>query len=734
MWRAPAAILIALTTATGAIAQTGRAWMDTSLSPDARADLLQAQMTPDESLQLLHGYYGANITFLHVRPVPPEYRDVLPGTAGYVPGIARLGIPDLIETDAGEGIANSVDMRPDDRATALPSGLAAAATWNPELVSRVGAVLGTEACNRGFNVVLDGGLNLARDAAGGRTFEYAGEDPLLAGTTAGAMVAGIQSQHVISTLKHFAFNDQETGRFYVDARIGESAARESDLLAFEIAIEKGKPGAIMCAYNRYNGAYVCENDFLLNKVLKQDWKFPGWILSDWGAVHSTVGAANAGLDQESASRFDGADFFATPLRQALADGTISEDRLRDMTHRILREMFAKGLFDYPPTKSASDMAADAAVAEQEAEEAITLLKNEGGILPLASKVRSIAIIGSHADLGVLSGAGSSQVLPLGYSSADSFPVGGAAVPRTGGMPGPIGLAIYDPPSPLSAMRAAFSDARIRFVEGENISEAVRLARGSEIAVIFAHQWRTEGRDVPDLSLRGNQDALINAVASANPRTVVVLETGGAVLMPWISKVPAVIEAWYPGSGGANAIARVLSGVANPSGRLPITFPLSAAQLPRPVIVQSNEVNYIEGSDVGYKWFERQNLQPLFPFGFGLSYTTFQISDLQAQGGKSITTSATVTNTGSRAGLATVEFYATPPGATKRLVGWKKIDLQPGESKPVDVVVDPRLLAHFDESNDVWRVQSGDYNVVAGFSSDKPSSSVSVALAESELDP
>src|SRR5580704_9617581 len=298
-------------------------WMNPTLAPDARADLIEQEMTMDEKLQLVEGFYGSNINFVWSKPAPPKYRPFLLGTAGYVPGIPRLGIPALIETDAGVGIANNSGLRPGDTATAFPSGLSSAASWNPDAPFEVGAALGSEARARGFNVVLDGALNLARDPRGGRTFEYAGEDPLLAGTMAGEEARGIQSNHIVTTEKHYALNDQESGRFTLNAIIDEPSARESDLLAFEIAIEHGAPGAIMCAYEKVNTIYACENAFLLNDVLKRDWHYPGWVLSDWGAVHSTVDAANNGLDQESASGFDRTEYFGAPLLKAIQDRTVT---------------------------------------------------------------------------------------------------------------------------------------------------------------------------------------------------------------------------------------------------------------------------------------------------------------------------------------------------------------------------------------------------------------------------
>jgi beta-glucosidase len=715
-------------------APADRPWMNPSLDPDARAALVEAEMTQDEKLRLVLGFFGAKGGSIFSRGAPPEYQVELRNTAGFIPGIPRLGIPSLVESDAGLGIANSANTRPGDEATALPSGLAMAATWNPELIFQGGAALGAEARDRGYSVVLAGAMNLARDPRGGRTFEYAGEDPLLAGTIAGAEVAGVESAHVISTVKHFALNDQETGR---------REARESDLLAFEIAIERGAPGAVMCAYNRYNRVYSCENPFLLNEVLKRDWKYPGWVLSDWGAVHSTVESANAGLDQQSASGFDHQLYFGAPLAQALADGSVAPARLDDMVHRILRSMFAQGLIDNPPAPRLSDIAAHLATAQLEAEDGIVLLRNEGALLPLKSHPRSIAVIGGHADIGVLSGGGSSQVMPIGHSLANEFPVGGPVIVLPSGARAmPVSGYVFDPYSPLVAIETAAPGARITYANGEDIAIAVSAAKNADVAIVFALQWMSEGSDVPNLSLPGAQNALIAAVAAANPHTIVVLETGGPVLMPWLANVPAIIEAWYAGNGGGDAIANVLFGEVNPSGRLPVTFPASEDQLPRPVLPRPAtpgawfDVDYVEGADVGYRWFEKKNLVPLFPFGFGLSYGSFRIDGAQATGDATIAVTANVTNDGSVEGKETLEAYAVPPGPDQaaRLIGWSKIDLAPGATSRVTITADPRLVAQFDVEHDRWHIAKGDYTVRVGTSSQSLGDMMHVTLDDQDLPP
>ncbi len=716
----------------GALAQPNAPWMNTTLSPDARADLIQAQMTQDEEFVLIDGYVGLDQKWNWHGPVPQWIKPLLPRSAGFVPGIPRLGIPALTESDASLGVANGGNMRPGDTATALPSSLLTAATWDPDIAFAGGAMVGAEARAKGFNVMLAGGVNLAREPRDGRTFEYSGEDPLLAGVMVGASIRGIQSQNIISTIKHFALNDQETARTVMSANITDAYARESDLLAFEIAIEHGDPGAVMCAYNRINNVYACESPYLLDEVLKGDWGYKGFVLSDWGAVHSTVAAANNGLDQESANGVDHIDYFGEPLKQAVASGEVPEARLHNMVHRILRTMFAKGLFDHPLVKGPINTKADVAVAEKDAEEGIVLLKNDNALLPLSPKARqSIAVIGEKADVGVFSGGGSSQVYGIGHTQADEMLIGGAVEVIDGeSWQIPRDKIILHKPAPLKEIRKIARRARVRFATGDDIEEAVALAKTSDVAIVFVHQWMREGRDALSLSLPGRQNELIEAVAAVNPHTIVVLETGGPVTMPWLDKVPAVVEAWYSGNGGATALARILFGEVNPSGHLPITFPMTESQLPHPIITGQTptgrtiatigtptayDVIYNEGSRVGYRWFEDQKIEPLFPFGYGLSYTTFSYDGLKATGGSTLTVSFDVHNTGTRQGKALAQVYAKPPFSVARLIGWSKVDLAPGETRHVTITADPRLLAMFDSDANLWRIAEGDYVVRLGAS-------------------
>jgi beta-glucosidase len=683
-------------------------WMDTAKTPDERASLLVAQMTQDEKLAMLHGAFAVNM------PVNGWHKpERAVGSAGFVPGVPRLGVPDLQETDASLGIANPFNVRPGDTAVALPSRQATAATFNPDIAYANGALLGREAASRGLNVVLGGGVDLARDPRGGRNFEYSGEDPLLAGVMAGAAVRGTQDQHVISTVKHFAMNDQETGRSLYDVRLDPAIMRESDLLAFEIAIEQGRPGAVMCAYNRVNAAYACENPALLNYVLKKAWAYPGFVMSDWGAVHG-VGAINAGLDQESGEQLDARVFFAAPLGDALKNGQVKQARVDDAVHRILRSIIAAGLLEHRE-KPAADAKADTGVARQAEAQGIVLLRNEKNMLPLAGDVQRIAVIGGNADAGVPAGGGSSLVTPVGGFARE------IALGRNG-EDTLFRTASFDPAAPLDALRAHAPHAHILFTDGRYPSQAALYAGLSQVAIVFATQWSAEASDIPDLTLPDGQDALIERVAAANPHTVVVLETSGPVLMPWRDKVAAVIEAWYPGQGGADAIADVLFGAVNPSGRLPVTFPASLQQLPLPTLPglfgppgMGFPVVYPEGADVGYRWYARSGKTPLYPFGFGLSYTQFAYSNLHVDGGTALHIAFDVRNTGTLAGMDTPQAYLTGVNGTPvlRLLGWSKKSLQPGETQHVELTADPRLLADFEGLLNRWHLAGGQYQVGVG---------------------
>ncbi len=682
--------------------------------PDKQAAALVKQMTPDERNLLLHGFFSRPNRINKLPQIGAPY------AAGYTPGIARLGIPQLAESDASLGVAWINGKRAKD-ATALPSSLALAATWDLKIAYAGSAAIAQDARASGLNVLLAGGVDLTREPRNGRNFEYLGEDPLLAGMLAGETIRAIQDQHVMSTVKHYALNAQETQQNNIGVNISEGAARESDLLAFEIAIERGNPGAVMCAYNHFNGPYSCSSDFLLNQVLKQDWGYPGFVMSDWGANHATADAL-AGLDRESGEEFDSQIFFGAPLMALDGTDKVYTARITDMNHRILRSMIVNHLLDDPPKIAMPDIARGEAAAREESAAGTVLLKNTG-VLPLLKTARRIAVIGGYANIGVMSGGGSSQVAPQA-GPALNIPTTIAADDWQ--------AVLLHPGSPVKAIMARAPGARVTFDNGAYPAFAAAKAKDADVAIVFATQWTTEGLDVPDLSLPGAQDDLIAAVAAANPHTIVVLETGGPVLMPWLDKTAAVLEAWYPGIRGADAIADILFGDVNPSGRLPITFPASLEQTPRPKLdglldfeFGKTAVNYdIEGSDVGYRWYDRRGLTPLFPFGFGLSYTSFRYDDLKLRSeGNTIHASFTVTNTGTRQGRDTPQVYVTARGKTmgQRLIGWANVDLAPGASMPVTVDADPRLLADWFTPRHRWQMPAGRYDVTVN------SSAAAVAL-------
>ncbi|UAK25806.1 beta-glucosidase family protein [Sphingomonas nostoxanthinifaciens] len=685
-----------------------------------RAATLVAKMTQAEKLQLVHGWW-----YPPTGAPTPGMPDGWVPSAGYVPGIARLGIPALRESDASLGVANQVEERKGDTATALPSALATAASFDPAIARAGGAMIGAEARAKRFNVLLAGGVNLTRDPWGGRDFEYMGEDPLLAGRMAGAAIAGVQSNHIVSTVKHFVLNPQETGRNVYDARLAEAPLRESDLLAFQIAIADGAPGSVMCAYNLQNGAHACENGFNLTTVLKQDWHYPGWVMSDWGAVHSTIPSALGGLDQESGQQLDAQVFFGKPLEDALARGQVPQSRLDDMVKRILTGMIETGTMDDPLPDAATpiDFAAHADVAQRAAEAGIVLLKNEGNLLPVMGDARRIVLIGAHADVGVLSGGGSSQVRSVG-----GVPV---EIPLARGEAASFARMTWHASSPLHAIRALTPNARVDYIDGSDPAAAAKAAVGADMVIVFAWQWQTEAQDAETLALPDNQDALIAAVARANRRTAVVLETGGPVLMPWLQHVPAVIEAWYPGQRGGEAIANILFGRTEPSGRLPITFPAAETQAPRPKPVGLDllhardrtdpngpiphfTIDYPEGANVGYRWYQIRDQRPLFAFGHGLSYTRFTYSQLTVQGAN---VRFTVANIGKRSGTDVPQVYVEAPDSagvkSYRLAAWQRVTLKPGEAKTISVTVDPRAVAAWNSGAKRWTVPSAALPLVVG---------------------
>jgi len=685
-----------------------------------QAAYMLSQMTQAQKLQLVTGALGPANDYV----LPPN------GAGGWTRGIPELGIPDLYF--GGDSLG--VTAQP---ATALPSSIATAATWDLGLASQWGSVTGAESSAYGMNASTGGNSNLiGREPRDGRVFETKGEDPILAGKFAAAEMKAVQAQHVIGCVKHYAFNDQETGRTDSDVIIDERGGRESDLLAFEIGVKDADVQSVMCSYNLVNGIWACEDPYLLTQVLKTDWGFTGFVMSDWWALpaygpDATVPAALAGLDQEQPNN----QFFGT-LGQAIASGQVPQSRLDDMVTRILHAMYQVGSFNQPAAVTALSpamVAADEAVAQTVEEQGAVLLQNANGQLPLnAAKLSSIAVIGSHADIGVLSGGGSAQVHPTeGPALTEGYPA----------LPG-WSEVIWDPSSPLQAIQAAAPNATVKFDPGTNPTSAAALAASTSVAIVFVSQWTSEGMDLPNLyftdvihSTPIDQNVLVEFVAAANPHTIVVMENGGAQVLPWLGSVGAVLEAWFPGIRGAQAIANILFGSVNPSGKLPITFPASVNQLPRPIIPGSPYATapfiteYSEGLRVGYILYDSLGYTPEFPFGFGLSYTTFQFSNVAlinnlTASNPNIQVTFNLKNTGTVTGAEVAQVYLALPASTneppKRLVGWQKVSLTPGQQQSVTVEVDENdsshPLSYWDTNSGSWLTAPGTYTVYLGNSS------------------
>ncbi|MDN4174153.1 glycoside hydrolase family 3 C-terminal domain-containing protein [Nocardioides sp. SOB77] len=687
------------------------AWMDRGKSADQRARALVRAMDLEQKLHM--------VTF----DDPPWF--LYYGTAGHVGATPELCIPDLVLSDAGSGVAGLQVAT-----TTFPSGVAQASTWDPMLQRRLGRAIGAEAHRKGINVMLAPGMNIARTSFGGRNFEYFGEDPHLAARTAVSVIEGIQDNPVLADAKHFAVNNQETDRMTVDARVGERALREIYLPAFEASVKEARVGSVMCAYNRVNGPYACENEPLLTDVLREDWGFDGFVVSDWGAVHSTARSAMAGLDLEmnavesplpstglygAGQRWFGDD----QLRAALAAGDLTRARLDDMVRNIVRPMFEHGLFDDPvqpgPLPFISDVstAEHLALARRVAAEGTVLLKNRRGLLPLdRSGGRTIAVVGWAAN-----------------------PVGAANGTAGGGSSHGSGL----PPRVVSPLQGILEQAtrngdRVVYVEGSTGLDARLAAEAADVVVVVATDGATEGSDRPDLGLRPSvcltvfcsaipieQERMIEAATAANPRTVVVLDVGGPVRMPWLEDAGAVLVPWYGGLEHGNALADVLYGVREPGGRLPQTFPTTERQVPftrTQYPGTAGRAKYSEGLLVGYRWFDAKRKQPMFPFGYGLGYTRFRYADLTVRrSGAGAVVGFRVTNTGRRAGADVPQVYVAAPAGPgeppRQLQGFRKVRLAPGESTRVRLRLDRRAFAHWDVRRDRWEVDPGRYGILVG---------------------
>ena len=822
------------------------AWMSAGLAPQQRAQLLVAQMTLDEKIAMVH---GAGY------PLPLNAA----GFAGVVPANTRLGIPALYLADSPVGVGNG-----STGVTQWADTSALASTWDTALASAYGSAYGAEQAGKGHNIALMPTVNILRLPLWGRAPETFSEDPYLTGRQAAAEIEGVQRQHVMATVKHFVANNQEVLRSHINVVASQRALHEIYDPAFKMAVRDAGVGAVMCSYNRVNGIYACENARELTDALRDAWGFDGLVMSDWGALHSTVKAARSGLDLEmpgvsSETNPNPIDtiwpsFFASKLKTAVLAGSVPESTLDAMVAHILTAMFRIGLFDHPlPNPAAVKDAvvstpAHLALSTRIAADGTVLLKNARSLLPLSTRsVRSIAVIGDAASEHPQTAAGgSATVLPsrpivtalagitaragsgvqvshaqgtLGvagplpaapasafgsgltvtyYASSDlsgaPFATGTVANLDYAGVPAAVaGQTVWSarytgtltapasgdyrfslsgggfvhvwidgtPVVSYAAFHESTANGLIHLSAGPHsirveitpfqgslvtvdqfaitpglhlgwqpqedlmIEQAAAAARAADVAVVVVAAPASEGMDRSTLALPADQDKLIAAVAGANPRTVVVLNTSSAVTMPWLSQVGAVVEAWYPGQTSGTALAQVLFGDVNPSGKLPVTFPASDDQRPATSTVEypgdGDDVYYAEGLLVGYRWYDAMSQQPLLPFGYGLSYTAFRFSRLSVTCHRSqLRARVTVTNTGQRAGAEVVQLYVQSPAPAheppRQLKAYTKVSLAAGQSRPVTLTVGLASLAAWDNPDTGWVLHPGTYRIYVGDSS------------------
>ena len=766
--------------------------------------------------------------------------------------VKRLGIPSITMTDGPHGVRATAPEagRKMGPVTAFPTGISMGAAWNPDLVEQVGQALGEETRGMDCDILLGPCVNIVRDPRGGRNFETFSEDPYLTGRTAVAYINGVQSRGVGTSLKHYAANNYEIERFRATSNVDERTLREIYLAQFEMAVKEAQPWTVMCSYNRINGVYASQNNHLQNEILKDEWGFQGAVVSDWAANHTIFESVASGLDLE----MPGPAKYYKLLGDAVQIWQIDESAVDNAVRRVLRIVLLSGRMDKKVSKGSINTPAHQKLSRQLAEEAITLLKNEGGVLPLGKGVKSIAVIGPNAAEAVIEGGGSSRVPPLYrvspfealkerldgkvkieyesgsdnvdapftipttwlqgglhgefYEAADfsGEPIevrdgfgsdfwwhiawtplqikpmamrwtGSLTVPENGSykialnhvgkvrlflngkpilkseisLPGTNHMFIHaETVQKLQAGKTyEFRMDYVRYAEEDIVNyglgigltfaagkdkrqvRAVELAKRCDVALVFVgypDAFESEGTDRPSIELMGKQNELIAAVAAVNPCTVVVLNAGAPVSMPWVDQVAAVVDAYYPGMENGNAVAAVLLGKVNPSGKLPVSFPMRLEDSPAFINASypgCRKVNYGEGIFVGYRYYDKKDVTPLFPFGHGLSYTTFAYSNLKvakkAKAGEKVKVSLTVKNTGKVAGKEVVQLYVGDPKSSlprppKELKGFAKVALKPGQSETVNFTLDERSLAYYDPHKKAWVAEPGEFELLVGASS------------------
>ncbi|MDO5682956.1 MAG: glycoside hydrolase family 3 C-terminal domain-containing protein [Propionibacteriaceae bacterium] len=699
---------------------TDRPWLDTTLTPRERAVALVAAMTLDQKIAQLHGametidIYGAinqATTEEEMAALAAQIR-----VERHVAAIDELGIPRFRITNGPVGVGMG-DGTPSPPATALPMTIGVAASFDPALAAAYGDIIGSETATLGQHVLEGPGVCLHRTATAGRNFEYFSEDPYLSGVMGVEVTKAIQAHDVIAMGKHYVVNDQEYERFRTNVELDEHVLRELYLLPFEMLVKDGEIAAIMSAYNRVRGVYATEYRHTLHDILRDEWGFEGYVQSDFWSTRSAAASLNAGLDHEMP---DAKWLNETNIKNALNDTSLEIETVDRALVRRFTQMFRFGQFERPYAPGEIDAAAHGAIARRIGGDMAVLLKNEGGILPLDPDGGRMLIVGQekYAARACQGGGGSSRVDPL--YTVDPLPGFQDVLTEVGG--------------------TATVEAVIVANDLSNLDEAVAAARTADVVVIMAGLVATEGADLPDMHLPNNQDRLITELGPVNPRTVLVLKDSSPVLMPWVDAVPAILEVWNQGTEDGHVVPDLLLGVVNPSGKVPTTYPRSADDTliaGRPERYPGTDegagypvIRYSEGLRMGYRWHQAENIEPLWAFGFGLSYTTFEVTDVTVDAGDQpgtspVTVEATVANVGVRPGAEVVQVYLGFPDSTgqppKRLVGFAKVHVAAGKRERVRIVVDPAATHHplsvWSYAERGWAVPKGNFTVFVGTSSE-----------------
>jgi beta-glucosidase len=693
------------------------AWQDPSRPARERAEQLVEALTLEQKIAQLHGAMATIDIYAVTAEAADEDMDQLAAQLQierHVRGIDELGIPRFRITNGPVGVGMG-DGTPSPPATALPMAIALAAGFDPDLADAYGDIIGSETATLGQHVLEGPGVCLHRTTIAGRNFEYYSEDPYLSGVMGVAVTKAIQAHDVIAMAKHYVLNDQEYERFRANVEVDERVLRELYLLPFEMLVKDAELAAIMSAYNRIRGVYATEYRYTLTDVLRTEWGFEGYVQSDFWSCRSCAPSLNAGMDHEMP---DAKWLNETNVKAALQDTSLEIETVDRALVRRYTQMFRFGQFERPYDPGAIDARAHGAVARTVGAQTAVLLKNEGGLLPLDARAGSMVIIGQSefVDEACLGGGGSSKVVPL-YT-----------VPPLEGMQD----VLRDLGSPASVTKVTVAR------DLSDLDLAKRAAADADVVILMAGLVATEGSDQADPNMLHDQNRMLDELLGINPTTVVVMKDSNPVLMPWIDNAPAVLETWNPGAEDGHIVADLLFGVVNPSGKVPTTYPRMEADTlyaGRPERYPGTDegdgypvIRYSEGLEMGYRWFQAQGIEPLFGFGFGLSYTTFEITevsvDAPAGADAPVTVAASVTNTGTVAGGEVVQVYLGLPvegQPPKRLVGFRKVFVEPGASEALTITIDPEASNHpfsvWDYCSRSFVIQPGEYTVYVGNSAD-----------------